>query len=108
MKPNTFSFSKEEQEKLEIYCCLIKSWQKKVNLVGASTLENMWERHVIDSAQLYHLLPPVQEGKVLYDIGSGAGFPGLVLAIMGRKALVLCEANKKKCAFKRSKKKNEL
>ena len=99
MRLSTFSFSKEEQEKLEIYCCLIKSWQKKVNLVGASTLENMWERHVIDSAQLYHLLPPVQEGKVLYDIGSGAGFPGLVLAIMGRKDLVLCEANKKKCAF---------
>ena len=99
MRLSTFSFSNEEQEKLEIYCCLIKSWQKKVNLVGPSTIENMWERHIIDSAQLYNLLPRAQAGKVIYDIGSGAGFPGMVLAIMGRKDLVLCESNKKKCSF---------
>ena len=99
MEPCSFPFSKEEKEKLELYSCLIKSWQKKFNLVGASTLESIWERHIIDSAQLYNLLPRVQAGKVLCDIGSGAGFPGMVLAIMGRKDLVLCESNKKKCIF---------
>ena len=99
MAPSSFSFSKEEQEKLELYCLLIKSWQKKYNLVGASTLENIWERHIIDSSQLYRLLPREQAGKVSYDIGSGAGFPGMVLAIMGRKDIVLCESSIKKCIF---------
>ena len=107
MAPSSFSFSKEKQEKLELYCLLVKSWQKKYNLVGASTLENIWERHIIDSSQLYRLLPREQAGKVTYDIGSGAGFPGMVLAIMGRKDMVLCESSIKKCIFLEEAKKRD-
>ena len=59
----------------------------------------MWNRHVIDSAQLYSLLPAPKKGLYIYDIGSGAGFPGMVLAIMGRKDIILCESNKRKCEF---------
>ena len=71
-------FSNEVSEKLELYQDLLISWQKKYNLVGPSTLKNVWERHFIDSAQLFSLLPEPQKDKLIYDIGSGAGFPGMV------------------------------
>ena len=93
------TFLKETKEKLNIYSFILKDWQKKINLVGNTTLENMWERHFLDSAQLYSLLPMEEKGSVVYDLGSGAGFPGMVLAIMGRTDIVLCESNKKKCNF---------
>ena len=92
-------FSKEALEKLELYYDLLISWQKKYNLVGPSTLKYVWERHFIDSGQLFSLLPEEQIDKLIYDIGSGAGFPGMVLAIMGRKDIVLCESSSKKCLF---------
>ena len=57
------------------------AWQAKMNLVGPSTLPDIWRRHFLDSAQLYPLLPGSGHA-VLYDLGTGAGFPGLVLAIM--------------------------
>ena len=59
----------------------------------------MWNRHVLDSAQLYSLLPAPKKGLYIYDLGSGAGFPGMVLGIMGRKDIILCESNKRKCEF---------
>ena len=92
-------FSKEALGKLELYHDLLISWQKKYNLVGPSTLKDIWERHFIDSAQLFSLLPLEHKEKPIYDIGSGAGFPGMVLAIMGRKDIVLCESSSKKCIF---------
>jgi len=92
-------FSKEEKEKLEVYSSLLKSWQKKFNLVSSASLMDIWERHFMDSAQLYSLLPKKKKDSVIYDIGSGAGFPGMVLAIMGRKDMVLCESSTKKCKF---------
>ena len=92
-------FSKEVLGKLELYHDLLISWQKKYNLVGPSTLKDIWERHFIDSAQLFSLLPLEHKEKPIYDIGSGAGFPGMVLAIMGRKDIVLCESSAKKCIF---------
>ena len=92
-------FSKEVFVKLELYQDLLISWQKKYNLVGPSTLKDVWERHFIDSAQLFSLLPDQRKDKFIYDIGSGAGFPGMVLAIMGRRDIVLCESSSKKCTF---------
>jgi 16S rRNA (guanine527-N7)-methyltransferase len=99
MKVNPLSFSMDVRGKLKIYDDLLKTWQKKFNLVGPSTLNNSWHRHFQDSAQLYSLLPRSQNDRVVYDIGTGAGFPGMVLAIMGRKDMVLCESNEKKCLF---------
>ena len=92
-------FTMEEKEKLILYSSLLKKWQKKFNLVGNSTLAHICERHFQDSAQLYSLLPIEEKGAPVYDIGTGAGFPGMVLAIMGRKDIILCEANQKKCIF---------
>ena len=99
MQAHLPAFTMEAREKLRLYSSLLKKWQKKFNLVGNSTLANICERHFQDSAQLYPLLPIEEKGAPVYDIGAGAGFPGMVLAIMGRKDIILCESNEKKCAF---------
>ena len=85
MQAHLPAFTMEAREKLRLYSSLLKKWQKKFNLVGNSTLANICERHFQDSAQLYPLLPMEEKGAPVYDIGAGAGFPGMVLAIMGRK-----------------------
>ncbi len=75
-----YNVSRETFEKLELYKSLLLEWQKRFNLVGGKTVENVWERHFEDSAQLFDFIP--QKASLLYDFGSGAGFPGMVLAIM--------------------------
>jgi len=91
--------SRETLGRLETYAALLRKWAPKVNLVGASTLDDLWRRHMLDSAQLKPLLPP--RAANLADFGSGAGFPGLVLAIMGQPDVHLIESNRRKCAFLR-------
>jgi 16S rRNA (guanine527-N7)-methyltransferase len=84
--------------KLQIYKALLLKWAKVINLVSPSTLSDADSRHFIDSIQLIELIP---EGtKELMDIGSGAGFPGLVIAIERRDVKVhLVESDTKKCSF---------
>ncbi|HXM70218.1 MAG TPA: 16S rRNA (guanine(527)-N(7))-methyltransferase RsmG [Thermoanaerobaculia bacterium] len=91
--------SRETLARLEAYAALLRRWQPAVNLVAASTLPDLWRRHMLDSAQLLPYLPCTP--CPLADLGSGAGFPGLVLAIMGAGAVELVEADARKCAFLR-------
>jgi 16S rRNA (guanine527-N7)-methyltransferase len=92
------SVSCETQDCLRAYQALLTKWQEKINLVSPTTVKDSWVRHFEDSLQL---LPLVPEGaKVLYDLGSGAGFPGMVLAISRPDiAVTLIESDAKKCAF---------
>ena len=85
--------------RLALYAGLLERWQKAVNLVAPSTIPDLWGRHMLDSAQLWPLLPPAT--KRLIDLGSGAGFPGLVLAILGVPEVHLIESDQKKAAFLR-------
>ncbi|HEY8013282.1 MAG TPA: RsmG family class I SAM-dependent methyltransferase, partial [Dongiaceae bacterium] len=66
---------------LEGYAALLVKWQKAINLVAPDSLPDLWRRHMLDSAALFPLIPAT--ARTLVDLGSGAGFPGLVLAIMG-------------------------
>jgi 16S rRNA (guanine527-N7)-methyltransferase len=91
--------SRETLARLETYAELLDRWAARVNLVAASTLADRWRRHFLDSAQLLPLIPP--DAARVVDLGSGAGFPGLVLAIMGVAGVELIEADAKKCAFLR-------
>ncbi len=91
--------SRETLERLKIYAETLISWNKRLNLVGRSTVDDLWRRHFLDSAQLYPLFSP--NSKTLLDLGSGAGFPGLVLAIMGCPQVYLVESDRKKAAFLR-------
>ncbi len=85
---------------LATYAALLEKWQKKINLVGRGSLADLWRRHMLDSTQLHGLLPPAAQAvQTVVDMGSGAGFPGMVLAIMGGVRVHLVESNQRKCAF---------
>ena len=89
--------SRETLQRLESYAATLIKWQKTVNLVAAGTLDDLWRRHMLDSAQLRVHLPPRVE--CLVDMGSGAGFPGLVMAILGVSTVHLIESDARKCVF---------
>ena len=89
--------SRETFEKLEIYANLLLRWQFKINLISTNSLKQAWHRHFLDSAQIFSILPKKATSAI--DVGTGAGFPGLVLSIMGLENVQLVEQNKKKCAF---------
>jgi len=98
-----FAASSETVERLVLYEKLLRQWQKAVNLVAPATLDAIWHRHFADSAQLVPLAPPRTRSWI--DLGSGAGFPGLVVAIMLAAAtpprITLIESDTRKCAFLR-------
>ena len=82
--------------KLKKFVNMIRENQKSMNLIGKSTMPTIWTRHILDSAQIEKVLPKENKNYITVDVGTGAGFPGLVLAAMGRKDLLLCEKSKKK------------
>ena len=90
--------SRETIGRLETLVATLVRWQKAINLIGRTTVEEVWTRHVLDSAQLVPLVPT--EAKSLADLGSGGGFPGLVLAAMCPDLdLTLIEVDARKAAF---------
>lgn len=101
LSPDAFAaelgVSRETLGRFETYARLLRHWQARINLVGRATLDDLWRRHFLDSAQLFPLLPP--GARTLVDLGSGAGFPGLVLALLGVPEVTLIEADQRKAAF---------
>lgn len=101
----TFNVSRETIERLQIYEDLLKRWNPKINLVANSTLDTTWSRHFADSAQILGLAP---EGQLNWlDIGSGAGFPGLVIAALSQGetrqiSMTLVESDQRKSVFMRT------
>ncbi|HTY69482.1 MAG TPA: 16S rRNA (guanine(527)-N(7))-methyltransferase RsmG [Alphaproteobacteria bacterium] len=102
------SVSRETLAHFLRYQEVLTKWQSRINLIGPATVKDIWSRHFLDSAQLYPLLAASHKGRrgpaVLYDLGSGAGFPGLVLALMARGAgqpldVHLVESDRRKAAF---------
>lgn len=94
-----FGVSRETLEKLEAYAAHLRKWNPAINLVSKTTLDDLWTRHLADSAQVFSLVPA--DARVLVDLGSGAGFPGLVLAILGVPEVHLVESDVRKAAFLR-------
>lgn len=94
--------SRETEDRLRLYADLLVKWQPSQNLVSPTTLPDLWRRHIVDSAQAYALRP---DAKSWVDLGSGAGFPGLVTAILGAPhgaTVDLMESNAGKAAFLRT------
>jgi 16S rRNA (guanine527-N7)-methyltransferase len=93
--------SRETLARLKAYVGTLTDWNARHNLVSRTSLEDVWRRHVWDSAQLAPLVP--SGANTLVDLGSGAGFPGIVLAILlrdpPRLQTVLYESTRKKCDF---------
>ena len=94
--------SHETEQRLDAYVALLRQWQAKTNLIAPSTLPNLWMRHVADSLQLLSLAP---NAKIWIDLGSGGGFPGIVIACAladsAGSHIHLVERNGKKAAFLR-------
>jgi 16S rRNA (guanine527-N7)-methyltransferase len=91
--------SRETFQRLATHLELLERWQGAINLVGPGVLDDPWRRLILDSAQLVKHLPPDTAGLV--DLGSGAGFPGMVLAILGVRGVHLIESDRRKSVFLR-------
>jgi 16S rRNA (guanine527-N7)-methyltransferase len=91
--------SRETLERLTVYLELLRRWQRAINLVGQGTLGDPWRRHFLDCAQVAALVPA--GAATLVDLGSGAGFPGMVLAILGVQGVELIESDLRKAQFLR-------
>lgn len=89
--------SKEQEEQLKKYVDFLLKYNEKINLIGKSTIDDIWNRHIIDSLQVIKLIE--NKNVKLADLGSGAGLPGIVLSIAGIKEVHLFEKSPRKCEF---------
>lgn len=92
---NTPHLSPNHKEKLLAFQALVLKWQKKINLIGKATVGDVWERHILDSLQLDKYLP---QKTTILDLGSGGGFPGIVLSVIGHK-VTMVESDHRKAIF---------
>lgn len=96
--------SRETQERLDLYCDLVRKWNPTVNLVSRASVPNLWARHILDSTQIFDCAPSSSKWA---DLGTGGGFPGIVAAIMAAElspetSFVLVESDTRKSAFLRT------
>lgn len=89
--------SREIIKKLQEYKSLVLKWNKAINLISLNTREDFWNRHIVDSLQLMQFIK--SQDIHIIDVGSGAGFPGIVLSIAGVKYVTLIESDSRKAAF---------
>jgi len=97
-----FDVSRETCARLEAYIALLIRWNARINLVSPTTIDAVWTRHIADSAQLFNLAPA--SARRWLDLGSGAGFPGLVVAALAAEkapglSITLIESDTRKAAF---------
>lgn len=100
--PAWLNVSRETLEGLFAYCDLVVKWNPAINLISKSGVAEIWDRHIIDSAQLIRQIPA--HGRLFCDLGSGGGFPGLVLAILAKELhpeahMILVESDRRKSVF---------
>lgn len=97
-----FPVSRETREKVETWMALLETWGRRINLISPTTFDQLWHRHLFDSAQWFFCRTdgaPLPERGI--DLGSGAGFPGLALSILGSMEMTLVESDRRKAAFLR-------
>lgn len=102
VQPEWLDVSRETIDRLNTFCALVKKWNPVINLVSKPDISNLWDRHILDSAQIFYQIPP--EATTLCDLGSGGGFPGIVLAIIAAESrpqlsISLVESDRRKSVF---------
>ncbi len=95
-----FNVSHETLNHLTYYHDLLIKWQKRLNLISATTINNIWDRHILDCAQVCRFLPNTPCS--ILDIGTGAGLPGVIISILTEHHVHLVESDHRKCAFLRT------
>lgn len=104
MDGQSLDVSRETLHKLQGFAALVQKWTAKINLISKGSVQELWDRHVVDSAQIFELAPP--KGRWV-DLGSGGGFPGIVVAILSQGAgaeheVILVESDQRKAVFLRT------
>lgn len=92
-----FTVSRETEKKLEAFIAFLKREAESQNLISASTLDHIWDRHIVDSAQLLRFCPDGPQTWI--DLGSGAGFPGLVVALLSSHRVTLVESRGRRIEY---------
>lgn len=111
MKPRSsdpldrLNVSRETLDRLHQFETLVRKWSPRINLVSRTTLTSVWERHILDSAQIFDFAPA--DTRLWMDIGAGGGFPGIVVGILGADLapdlrVTLVESDLRKCVFLRT------
>lgn len=100
--PDWLDVSRETFDRLVQFCDLVRKWTPSINLVSKTDVADLWQRHLLDSAQLYAMAPA--EATLWADLGSGGGFPGIVIAIIASQhnpaiTVHLVEADRRKAVF---------
>jgi len=95
--------SRETNKKITEYISILQKWNRKINLISKSSEKDIWTRHVLDSAQIWNLIGET-DFKIWADLGSGSGFPGIIISILSKKTnpnaqFILIEKDKRKCEF---------
>ena len=101
----TVDVSRETLNALEQFSALVLKWTAHINLISVNTIDDIWDRHMVDSAQIFRFAP--KNFKTWLDIGSGGGFPGIVVAILGKELapdaeFILVESDQRKATFLRT------
>lgn len=94
-----FNVSRETDERIEAFIAFLKLEAESQNLISASTLDQIWSRHIVDSAQLLKFAPQNGQNSSWIDLGSGAGFPGLIVAMLSSHRVTLVESRSRRVEY---------
>ena len=94
-----YDVSRETWQQLELFVALLRDEMPRQNLISRGSADSLWGRHIVDSAQLLRYAPVPDPGKTWLDLGTGAGFPGIVIAILTPYQVQMVESRKRRCEF---------
>ncbi|WP_417617395.1 16S rRNA (guanine(527)-N(7))-methyltransferase RsmG [Parasphingorhabdus sp.] len=94
-----FDVSRETWDRLETFTALLRDEMQRQNLISKASADHLWSRHIVDSAQLLRHAPKPDPGKIWLDLGTGAGFPGIVIAILTPYQVRMVESRKRRAEF---------
>ena len=94
-----YDVSRETWQQLELFNSLLLDEMQRQNLISRASADSLWARHIVDSAQLLRYAPAPDAGKIWLDLGTGAGFPGIVIAILAPYQVQMVESRKRRAEF---------
>lgn len=94
-----YDVSRETWQQLETFNAMLRDEMQRQNLISKASADSLWSRHIVDSAQLLRYAPPPEAGKVWLDLGTGAGFPGIIIAILTPYQVHMVESRKRRAEF---------
>jgi 16S rRNA (guanine527-N7)-methyltransferase len=94
-----YDVSRETWQQLETFSAMLRDEMQRQNLISKTSADSLWARHIVDSAQLLRYAPPPEAGKIWLDLGTGAGFPGIIIAILTPFQVQMVESRKRRAEF---------